>query len=161
MQILNMSYLEENSEVELLMKIRQMVYQVLNNIFLNNFKNKQKNRFETEQLNQFYSLSSERDYCENSSCSVCGHYLQDPTHLLDCPASEPLRRAIFGSTSSVFDLGPDLVVRLDCWISVEFLRAPHPSEGSGAPPPPAWLCKEVFWRTCQMLFYQKRHFWRI
>jgi len=42
---------------------------------------------------------------ENSSCSACGHPLQGLTHLLlDCPASEPLRRAIFGTTSSIFDL---------------------------------------------------------
>jgi len=40
---------------------------------------------------------------ENSS-STCRHPLQDLTHLLDCPASEPLRRAIFGTTSSIFDL---------------------------------------------------------
>jgi len=37
---------------------------------------------------------------ENSSCSTCGHPLQDLTHLLlDCPASDPLQRAIFGTTS--------------------------------------------------------------
>jgi len=36
---------------------------------------------------------------ENSSCSACGNPLQDLTHLLlDCPASEPLRHAIFGTT---------------------------------------------------------------
>jgi len=30
----------------------------------------------------------------SSSCSACGHHLQDQTHLfLDCPASEPLRHA--------------------------------------------------------------------
>jgi len=42
---------------------------------------------------------------ENSSCSACRHPLQDLTYLLlfDCPASEPLRRAIFGTTSSIFD----------------------------------------------------------
>jgi len=33
-----------------------------------------------------------------------GH-LQDLTHLLlDCPATEPLCRAIFGTTTSIFDL---------------------------------------------------------
>jgi len=38
-------------------------------------------------------------------CSACGHPLQDSTHLLlDCPAFEPLWRAIFGTTSSIFDL---------------------------------------------------------
>jgi len=42
---------------------------------------------------------------ENSSCSACEHLLQDMTHLLhDCHASQPLRRAIFGTTSSIFDL---------------------------------------------------------
>jgi len=42
---------------------------------------------------------------KNSLCSACGHPLQDLTHLLlDCPASEPHRRAIFGTTSSIFDL---------------------------------------------------------
>jgi len=41
---------------------------------------------------------------ESSSCSVCGHPLQDLTHLLlDCPASEALRHAIFGTTN-IFDL---------------------------------------------------------
>jgi len=66
---------------------------------------------------------------ENSSCSACRHPLQDPTHLLlDCPGSEPLRRAIFGTTSSIFDLG----AWLDCWVSVEFLYAPIPRKGSGS-----------------------------
>jgi len=42
---------------------------------------------------------------ENFSCNDCGHQLQDLTHLLlDCPASEPLRRAIFGTTATNFDL---------------------------------------------------------
>jgi len=36
--------------------------------------------------------------------SACGHPLQDLTHLLlDCPASEPLQRAVVG-TASIFDL---------------------------------------------------------
>jgi len=40
---------------------------------------------------------------KNSSCSTCGYPLQDATHLLlDCSASEPLGRAIFGTTSSIF-----------------------------------------------------------
>jgi len=38
-------------------------------------------------------------------CSACGYPLQDLTHLLlDCLASELLRRAIFGTTS-IFYLG--------------------------------------------------------
>jgi len=45
----------------------------------------------------------------------CGHQLQDLTHLLlGCPASEPVRRAIFGTTTSIFDLWsrPEGVARL-------------------------------------------------
>ena len=42
---------------------------------------------------------------ENFVCSACGHPLQDLNHLLhDCPASEPLRKAIFGSSLSILDL---------------------------------------------------------
>ena len=42
---------------------------------------------------------------ENSVCSACGHPLQDFNHLLlDCPASEPLRKSIFGSSLSILDL---------------------------------------------------------
>jgi len=64
---------------------------------------------------------------ENSSCSACGHPLQDLTHLLlDCPASKPLRRAILGTTFSIIDL------RSRPWgISVEFLHAPIPRKESG------------------------------
>jgi len=69
---------------------------------------------------------------ENSSCSACGHPLKDLTHhLLDCTASEPLRCAIFGTTSSIFDLG----VWPDCWVSVEFLHAPSLGRGRVAPSP--------------------------
>jgi len=42
---------------------------------------------------------------ENSTCSACGYQLLDLTHLiLNCPSSEPLRRAIFGNTSFISDL---------------------------------------------------------
>ena len=42
---------------------------------------------------------------ENSVCSARGHFLQDLNHLLlDRPASEPLRKAIFGSSLSILDL---------------------------------------------------------
>jgi len=54
-------------------------------------------------------LSSYLSICrikwENIYCSACGHHLQDLTHrLLDFSTSEPLRRAIFGTTSSIFYL---------------------------------------------------------
>jgi len=40
---------------------------------------------------------------KENSCSACRHPLQDLTHLLlDCPASKPFRRAIFGTTSSIW-----------------------------------------------------------
>jgi len=42
---------------------------------------------------------------ENYSCSACDYQLQDLTHLLlVCSTTEPLRHAIFGNTSSIFDL---------------------------------------------------------
>ena len=40
---------------------------------------------------------------ENSACSACGHPVQDLNHL-DCPAFEPLRKSIFGSSLSILDL---------------------------------------------------------
>jgi len=46
-----------------------------------------------------------QDKMEDFFCNACGHPLQNLTHLLlDCPASEPLRHTIFGTTSSSFDL---------------------------------------------------------
>jgi len=48
--------------------------------------------------------------------------------LLNCPASEPLWRAIFGTTFSIFDLWFRPWAWLDCWVSVEFLHAPIPQE---------------------------------
>ena len=42
---------------------------------------------------------------ENSACNACGHPLQDLNHLLlDCPASEPLCKSIFGTSLSILDL---------------------------------------------------------
>jgi len=80
---------------------------------------------------------------------------QDLTHLLlDCLASEPLRRVIFGTTSFVFDLWSRPWACPDCWVSVEFLRAPSIGRGRVAPPPPrqkfinckfnAWLDYTVY-----------------
>jgi len=63
--------------------------------------------------------------------SACGHPLQDLTPLLDCPASEPLRRAIFCTTSSIFDLWsrPWSEARLLGLRGV--LSRPHPLERVG------------------------------
>ena len=69
---------------------------------------------------------------ENSDCSACGHPLQDLNHLLlDCRASEPLRKSIFGSSLSVLDLWsrPWGVARLLGLRGVP--PRPHPSEGVG------------------------------
>ena len=71
---------------------------------------------------------------ENSDCSACGHPPQDLNHLLlDCPASEPLRRSIFGSSLS-------MVQTLRCGPTVGSPRSSSapPSLGRGrvVPPPP-------------------------
>ena len=69
---------------------------------------------------------------ENSDCSACGHPLQDLNHLLlDCPASEPLRKSIFGSSLSILDLWsrPWGVARLLGLRGVP--PRPPPSEGVG------------------------------
>ena len=69
---------------------------------------------------------------ETSDCSACGHPLQDLNHLLlDCRASEPLRKSIFGSSLSILDLWsrPWGVARLLGLRGVP--PRPHPSEGVG------------------------------
>ena len=69
---------------------------------------------------------------KNSACSACGHHLQDLNHLLlDCPASEPLRKSIIGSSLSILDLWstPWDIARL---LGLRgFPPCPHPSEGVG------------------------------
>ena len=42
---------------------------------------------------------------ENPSCSACGHSSQDISHLiLHCPATDSLRRSLFGNSLSLYDL---------------------------------------------------------
>ena len=69
---------------------------------------------------------------ENSACSACGHPLQDLNHLLlDCPASEPLHKSIFGSSLSILDLWSrpwDVAQLLGLR---EIPLRPHPSEEVG------------------------------
>ena len=70
---------------------------------------------------------------ENSACSACGHPLQDLNHfLLDCPASEPLCKSIFGSSLCFLDQWsrPWGVARLLGLRGVPPL--PHPRKGSGS-----------------------------
>ena len=69
---------------------------------------------------------------ENSSCSACGHSSQDTSHLiLHCPATDSLRRSLFGDSLSLYDLWsrPWGVARL---LGLHGLPpCPHPSEGVG------------------------------
>ena len=45
------------------------------------------------------------DRIENPSCSACGHPFQDTSHLiLHCPATDSLRRSLFGDSLSFYDL---------------------------------------------------------
>ena len=42
---------------------------------------------------------------ENPSCSDCGHLFQDTSHLiLPCPATDSLRRSLFGDSLSLYNL---------------------------------------------------------
>ena len=69
---------------------------------------------------------------ENSSCSACGHPSQDISHLiLHCPATDSLRRSLFGDSLSLYDLWsrPWGVARL---LGLHGLPpCPHPSKGVG------------------------------
>ena len=69
---------------------------------------------------------------ENPSCSACGHSSQDISHLiLHCPATDSLRRSLFGDWLSLYDLWsrPWGVARL---LGLHSLApCPHPSEGVG------------------------------
>ena len=41
---------------------------------------------------------------ENPSCSACGHSSQDTSHfILHCPATDSLRRSLFGDSLSLYD----------------------------------------------------------
>ena len=69
---------------------------------------------------------------ENPSCSACGHPSQDTSHLiLHCPATDSLRRSLFGDSLSMYDLWsrPWGVARL---LGLHGLPPfPHHSEGVG------------------------------
>ena len=63
---------------------------------------------------------------ENPSCSACGHSSQDTSHLiLHCPASDSLRRSLFGDSLSLSTTsGPGLGELPGFWGSMVFH---HPS----------------------------------
>ena len=69
---------------------------------------------------------------ENPSCSACGHSSKDISHLiLHCPATNSLRRSLFGDSLSLYDLwsrpwGDAQLLGLH-----GLLPCPHPSEGVG------------------------------
>ena len=67
---------------------------------------------------------------ENPSCSACGHSFQDISHhILPCPATDSLRRSLFGDSLSLYDLWsrPWRVARL---LGLHGLPpCPHPSKG--------------------------------
>ena len=69
---------------------------------------------------------------ENPSCSACGHSSQDISHLIvHCPATDSLRRSLFGDSLSLYDLWsrPWGVARL---LGLHGLPpCPHPSKGVG------------------------------
>ena len=69
---------------------------------------------------------------ENPSCSACEHSSQDTSHLiLHCPATDPLRRSLFGNSLPLYDLWSRP------WKVARLLRphglppCPHLSEGTG------------------------------
>ena len=69
---------------------------------------------------------------DNPSCSACGHSSQDTSHLiLHCPATDSLRRSLFGDCLSLYDLWskPWGVARL---LGLHGLPpCPYPSDGVG------------------------------
>ena len=69
---------------------------------------------------------------KNPSCSACGHSSQDTSHLiLHCPATNSLRRSLFGDPLSMYDSGPDPGELPGFWGSMVFRHAPIPRKGSG------------------------------
>ena len=53
----------------------------------------------------FGSYLSRIGRIENPSCSACGHLSQDTSHLIvHCPATDSLRRSLFGDSLSLYDL---------------------------------------------------------
>ena len=69
---------------------------------------------------------------ENPSCSACRHPSQDISHLiLHCPATDSLRRSLFGNSLSQYDLWSRPGEFPGFWGSMVFRHAPIPWKGSG------------------------------
>ena len=69
---------------------------------------------------------------EKPSCSAYGHSSQDPSHLiLHCPATDSVRRSLFGDFLSFYDLWSRLW-RVAWLLGLHsFPPCPHSSEGVG------------------------------
>ena len=77
-------------------------------------------------------LSHRSSLTLNPSCSACGHLSQDTSHLiLHCPATDSLRRSLFGDSLSLYDRWsrPWGVSRFPGLHGLP--PCPHPSEGIG------------------------------
>ena len=69
---------------------------------------------------------------ENPSCSACRLSSQDISHLiLHCPATDSLRRSLFGDSLSLYDLWSRPRELPGFWGSMVFRHAPIPRKGSG------------------------------
>ena len=69
---------------------------------------------------------------ENPSCSACGHSSQDTFHLiLHCPATDSLRRSLFGDSMSLYDKRSRPWEFPGFWGPLVFRHAPIPRKGSG------------------------------
>ena len=70
---------------------------------------------------------------KNPSCSACGHPSQDISHLiLHCPATDFLRRSLFGSFLSLYDLWPRFFWGVARLLGLHgLLPSTHLSEGVG------------------------------
>ena len=70
---------------------------------------------------------------ENPSCSACGHSSQDTSHLiLHCPATDSLRRSLFGDSLSFYNFWFGPGVLRDFWGSMVFCHAPSLRRGQVA-----------------------------
>ena len=78
------------------------------------------------------SYFSRTNRIENPSCSACGHSFQDTSHLiLHCPATDSLRRSLFGDSLSLYDLRFRLWELPGFWGFVVIRHAPIFQKGSG------------------------------
>ena len=69
---------------------------------------------------------------ENPSCSACGHPFQNTSHLiLHCPATDSLRRSLFGNFLSLYDLWSRPWGVAQLLVPHGFPPSTHPSEGVG------------------------------